>query len=123
MVEQARLAVFDGGIVRMFAGFARCRAAQAALQRDVLVEHISFDAGQSIRSADLLAGFWRDEAAEMDWVVDFLCNPATYEMMAGLQANEIRLRSPEMHGEEEEEEMLFTKSMLVTTGMDMADYS
>jgi hypothetical protein len=120
MAEQA---VFDGGIVRMFAGFARWRVAQVALQRDVLVEQISFDAGHSIRSADLLAGFWRDEAVGMDWVEDFLCNPATYEMMATLQAMEIRLRSPEMHGEEEEEEMLYTKSMLVTTGMDMADYS
>ncbi len=112
------LAVFDGAHVRMFAGFARWLAVQVALQRgrDVVVEQMLFDAGRSIRSADLLAGFWRDEAVEMDWLGDFLCDPETNQMMAVLQA-------PQEDEDEEEEEMLYTKSMLVTTGTDMYDYS
>ena len=125
MTEQAGLAVFDGGTVRMFAGFARCRATQAAMQSggDVVVEQMLFDAGRPIRSADPFAMFWRDEAEEMDWLEDFLCNPAVATMLETLQALEAKLRGPEHHEEDEEEEMLFTKSMLVTTGMDMADYS
>ncbi len=124
-MEQAGLAVFDGGTVRMFAGFARWRATHAALgsARDLVVEQMLFDAGRSIRSADLFAGFWRDEAAEMDWLGDFLCHSGTAEMMAMLQALEDKLKAPERHEEDEEEEMLFTKSMLVTTGMDMDEYS
>ena len=125
MSEQAGLAVFDGGTVRMFAGFARWRATQVALLsgRDIVMEQLLFDAGRSIKSADLFAGFWRDEAVEMDWLEDFLCDQATGEMMATLQAIEAKLRAPEKHDEDEEEEMLFTKSMLVTTGTDMYDYS
>ena len=69
------------------------------------------------------AGFWRDEAVEMDWLEDFLCNPATDEMVATLQAIAARRSAPETRDEDEEEDMLFTKSMLVTTGTDMYDYS
>jgi hypothetical protein len=125
MTEQAELAVFDGGNVRLFAGFARSRAMQAALRsgRDLVVEQMLFDAGRPIRSGDPFAMFWRDEAVEMDWLEDFLCNQGTVEMMASLQAIEAKLHAPEHQGEEEEEEMLFTKSMLVTTGMDMDEYS
>ena len=125
MTERADLAVFDGGNVRLFAGFARWRATEAARRsgRDLVIEHMLFDAGRPIRSADPFAMFWRDQAVEMDWLGDFLCNPAVAEMMATLRALEARLGAPEHHEEEEEEEMLFTKSMLVTTGMDMDDYS
>jgi len=125
MTEQADLAVFDGGNVRLFSGFARWRAMEAALRsgRDLVIEQMLFDAGRPIRSGDPFAMFWRDEAVEMDWLEDFLCNPVVGEMMTTLQALEVKLKAPEQHEEEEEEEMLFTKSMLVTTGMDMADYS
>ena len=75
-----------------------------------------FDAGQSMFSGDLIAGFWRDEAADLDWLEDFLCDPATDQMMAQLLA-------PPKEEDFEEEEMLFTKSQLVTTGMEMDKYS
>jgi hypothetical protein len=118
MNEQTSLGVFEGTTVRMFAGFARWRAYQAALRndRDLAVEQMSFDAGKSIVSMDLFAGFWRNEATEMDWLGDFLCDPATNEMMAVLQ-------EPEARDVWDEDEMVFTKSQLVTTGTEMADYS
>jgi len=118
MTGPGGLAVFDGATVWMFAGFARWRAIQAARRRgrDLLVEQTLFDAGQSMFSGDLMAFFWRDEAAELDWLDDFLCDPATDQMMAQLLA-------PPKEDVFEEEEMLFTKSQLVTTGMEMSDYS
>ncbi len=118
MSGQAELAVFDGAIVRMFVGFARWRSVQAARRsgRELAVEQMLFEAGRSIVTADLFAGFWRDEAGEMDWLEDFLCDPAMDEMMGALQA-------PEKEEDFDEPEMLFTKTMLVTTGTDMYDYS
>ena len=118
MTGQGTLAVFDGATVWMFAGFARWRATQAALRhgRDLLVEQMLFDAGRGMFSGDLIAGFWRDEAVELDWLEDFLCDPAMDQMMA-------RLLAPPKEEEFEEEEMLFTKSQLVTTGMEMSEYS
>ena len=115
MNKQAEVAVFDGAVVRMF---ARGWGVPAGRRdgHDTVVEQLLFEAGRSIVSMDLLAGFWRDEAAEMDWLEDFLCDPATDEMMAVLLA-------PPADEEEEEEEMLYSKSMLVTTGMEMSDYS
>ncbi len=112
------LAVIDGATVWMFAGFARWRAAQAARRdrREMLAEQMLFDAGRAMFSGDLFAVFWRDDAAELDWLGDFLCDPATDEMMAQIQA-------PPKEESFEEEEMLFTKSALVTTGMEMSDYS
>jgi hypothetical protein len=118
MAMQAGLAVFDGAHVWMFAGFARLRAALAVRrgEHELVIEQMLFDAGGSLRSGDLFAGFWRDEAVEMDWLEDFLCDPATDEMMTVLKA-------PPIEESYENEEMLFTKTQLVTTGMGMADYS
>jgi hypothetical protein len=118
MTEQGALVVFDGATLWMFAGFARWRATQAARRagRELIVEQMLFDAGRGMFSGDLLAGFWRAEAVGLDWLEDFLCDPATGQMMA-------RLLAPPQDEAFEEEEMLFTKSQLVTTGMEMSEYS
>jgi len=115
MIEQRIPFALDGAIVRLFPGFARWRAVEAAARsgRDFETEQMLFDAGRSILSVDLFAGFWRDEAGDMDWLEDFLCDPAVERMVADLQS------PPE---EEEEAEALYTKTYLVTVGNDMSDY-
>jgi hypothetical protein len=118
MTDLGSLAVFDGATAWMFAGFARWRAAQAARHhgRTLVAEEMLFDAGRGMCSGDPFDAFWRDEGVELDWLEDFLCNPVMTELMARVQA-------PPKEDEFEEEEMLFTKSQLVTTGMEMSDYS
>ena len=106
--------VFEGGVVRLFPGFARWRTTEVArsMGRVLAVEEMLFDAGKSMASADLLAGFWREDAAGMDWLEDFLCDPATEQLVLDLLAPPV---------EEEPEESLYTKSYLVTMGTEMSD--
>ena len=112
MIGQTEPAIFDGATVRLFAGAARWMEAQAPRRGRHVADLLLFDAGRSIVSADLLAGFWREEAVDMDWLEDFLCDPATDRMIAILQS------PPE---EEEEEEILYSKTHLVTVGTEMDD--
>jgi len=107
---------FEGETVRLFAGFAWWRAMTQAgrLGGSSDAENVLFDAGRSIFSADLFAGFWRDEAGGMDWLDDFLCDPATDEMFETLVL-------PEIDEEEPEEDIHFSRSELATLGSDVVE--
>jgi hypothetical protein len=107
---------FEGETVRLFAGFAWWRAMtqQGRLGRCSDAEKMLFDAGRSILSADLFAGFWRDEAVDMDWLEDFLCDPATDEMFETLVL-------PETDEEEPEEDIHYSRSQLATVGSDVVE--
>ncbi len=73
---------------------------------------ILFAAGAGIWTVDLLESFWRDELPGMNWFADFLCDPATDEFLA-------TLANPP--AEEEEPEMMYSKSQLATVGSDVMD--
>jgi hypothetical protein len=77
-------------------------------------ELMLFDAGRAIVSQDLFAGFWRDEAAGLAWIEDFLCDPHMEEMIA-------ELLLPETDHEEEEEEIHYSRRELATCGSDVMD--
>jgi hypothetical protein len=100
----------------MSGGFAWWRAMTQAgrLGRSSDAEKMLFDAGRSIFSVDLFAGFWRDEASDMDWLEDFLCDPATDEMFEILVL-------PETDEEEPEEEIHYDRRALVTLGSDVVE--
>jgi hypothetical protein len=66
-----------------------------------------------MRSEDLVAGFWRDEAGDMDWLEDFVCDPHLMEMIGVLLAPEVE--------EEEEEEIHYSKRDLTTFGSDVIE--
>ena len=73
---------------------------------------ILFAAGTGIWTLDLLPAFWRDELPGMDWFRDFLCDPEMDEFLA-------HLANPPP--EEEEPEMMYSKSQLATVGSDVMD--
>ena len=73
---------------------------------------ILFDAGAAIATQDLFAAFWRDELPVMDWFDDFLCDEAMDVFLA-------RLANPPP--EEEEPEMMYSKSQLATVGSDVME--
>ena len=71
-----------------------------------------FEAGAGIYGLDLFAAFWRDETAAMDWLRDFLCDPEM-DLLIEQLAN-----PPE---EEEEAELLYSRSQLATLGSEVMD--
>ncbi len=104
----------DGPTIKLFPGFSRSLAVSgpARLSQNILAEQLVFDAGRSIRQIDLFRLFWRDEAIEMDWLEDFLCNPDMERFIQTL------LNPPP---EEEEAEELYSKRDLSTLGSDVVD--
>ena len=96
-----------------------CPAASLArgpgqLGRDGAAGALLFDAGAAIFGLDLFAAFWRAEAAAMDWLSDFLCDPEMDVLIAALS-------NPAE--DEEEEEILYSKRQLVTLGSEaLEDY-
>ena len=109
----AGTASFDGAVVRLICGAGRSLApAPGQPGRDGVAGAILFEAGRGIFGLDLFTAFWGHEAAGMDWLADFLCDP---EMDALISA----LSKPEEH--EEEEEILYSKRQLVTLGSDVMD--
>jgi hypothetical protein len=105
----------DGARVRLFPGYAALRAGGRAGRQageddaDIMV----FAASQGIVSADLLAGFWRHDAATMDWLADFLCDPDMDRLIVDLQV-------PDDEAEEEQEE-IYDRRGLTTLGSDVMD--
>ncbi len=73
---------------------------------------VVFDAAAKIASQDLFAGFWRDEATDMDWLGDFLCDTAMDEFFE-------RLANPP--AEEEEPEEMYARAQLTTLGSEVVD--
>jgi len=114
MTDPAMPAIFEGAVVHLLPGYACWRALSQGRRTGAPfgVDQMLFEAGRSLVSGDLFAGFWRDEAADMDWLEDFLCDPATEKMVLDL------LAPPE---EEEVVESLYTKTYLVTLGSDVMD--
>jgi len=106
----------EGPMVRMFAGFDwwRSMTVTGRFGRNSDAEIMLFDAARSIVSADLFAGFWRDEARGMDWLQDFLCDPHMGEMVESLLA-------PEIDEEEVEEEFHYDRRALCTLGSDVVE--
>jgi hypothetical protein len=81
--------------------------------RNSEAEDMVFDAGGAMRSEDLFAGFWRDEAGDMDWLEDFVCDPHMVELIGLLLAPE--------EDEEEEQEIHYSKRDLATFGSDVIE--
>ncbi len=73
----------------------------------------TFEAGGTIRTLDLFAAFWRDEAPAMDWLRHFLCDPATDALVE-------RLANPPEDADEEDE-ILYSRSQLATLGSEIID--
>ena len=73
---------------------------------------ILFAAGAGIYRLDLFAAFWRDEPPRMNWFTDFLCD-------AEMDAFLFRLANPPP--EEQEAEMMYSKSQLATVGSDVME--
>jgi hypothetical protein len=106
----------DGPKVQLFPGFAQSRAVSspARLAQDDVAEHFLFDAGGAIQSIDLFAGFWREEAVDMDWLEDFLCDVQLQQTI------EVLMAPPE---EEEEVEEMYSRRDLTTLGSEVIDVS
>jgi hypothetical protein len=106
---------FDGAQVRLFPGFAWWRSMHVSglKGRNSHAETLVFDAGSAMRSEDLVAGFWRDEAGDMDWLEDFVCDPHLVEMIGMLLAPE--------DDEEEEQEIYYSRRDLATLASGVAE--
>jgi hypothetical protein len=106
---------FDGALVRLFPGFAWWQAMNASGRKgwNSDAQYMVFDAGSAMRSGDLVAGFWRDEAGDMDWLEDFVCDPHLVDMIEVLQAPE--------EDEDEVEEIHYSKRELTTFGSDVIE--
>ncbi len=98
-----------GGPIRHLAGFPATVALRAPgrLGSEDAAEALIFDAGVSIHRFDLMARFWAEDAASLDWLDDFLLNPETDDMV----------REREYEEEEEVEDVIhFSKADLTTLG-------
>jgi len=105
----------EGAKVRLLPGFAWWRALNLSgrLGRNLDAENMLFDAARSIRSADLVAGFWRDDAGDMDWLDDFLCDPT----MAGM----IEVLNAPQEDEDDEPEIHYNRKDLAQFGSDVIE--
>jgi hypothetical protein len=105
--------VLDGVLARLMPGDRRSLAiGPGRLGRGGAAEAVLFDAGATIWTTDLFAGFWRDEASDMDWLGDFLCDKAMDNFIE-------TLASPP--AEEDEPEEMYAKAQLTTLGSDVVD--
>jgi hypothetical protein len=105
--------VLDGSLARLMPAGARSLAAgPGRLGRGGAAAAVLFDAGAEIGGQDLFAGFWRDEATDMDWLEDFLCDAATDDFFD-------KLAHPP--APEEEPEEMYAKAQLTTLGSDVVD--
>jgi hypothetical protein len=105
----------EGAKVRLLPGFAWWRAlmTHGLAGRNSVAEDMVFDAARSIRSADLVAWFWRDEGGDMDWLDDFLCDPIVAGMIEDLIAPE--------EDEEVEPEIYYSRKDLAQFGSDVVE--
>ncbi len=99
--------------MRLFPGYSALRVGGRAGRQggEGEADIMLFAASRGIVSADLIAGFWRDDAATMDWLGDFLCDPDMERLI-------VDLRVPEEE-EEEEEVAFYDRRGLATTGSEM----
>jgi hypothetical protein len=106
----------EGARVRLFPGFGWWRAVQGSGQfgRNADAEMMLFDAGSALLSQDLFAGFWRDEAMDLDWLGDFVRDPAMHGMIELLHG------ATEADEADDGEEM-YSRRDLATLGSDMRD--
>ena len=86
--------------------------APGAVGRGGIAAVVLFAAGNGIYTLDLFTAYWADEAPGLDWLRDFLCDPATDAFLDRLA------RPPD---EEDEPEILYTRSQLVTLGSEVID--
>jgi len=115
MISHAVPVKLDGPVVQLFPGFAQSRAVSspARIGQDDVAEHFLFDAGGAIQTTDLFAGFWRNDAVDMDWLEDFLCDVQLQRTI------EVLMAPPE---EEEEVEEIYSRRDLTTLGSEVVDY-
>ena len=83
-----------------------------ALGRGGVASAVQFAAGSGVYNLDLFAAFWADEAPGLDWLRHFLCDPAMDTFLERLA------HPPE---EEEEPDILYTRSQLTTLGSEVMD--
>lgn len=98
-----------GGLISHLAGFPATVALRAPgrLGSEDAAEALIFDAGVSIHRSDLLARFWAEDAASLDWLGDFLLDPETEDMV----------REREYDEEDVEEEVIhYSRADLTTLG-------
>ena len=98
-----------GEPIRHLAGFPATVALRAPgrLGSEDAAEALIFDAGVSIHRFDLMARFWAEDAASLDWLDDFLINPETDDMV----------RERDYEEEEYEEEVVhYSRADLTTLG-------
>jgi hypothetical protein len=104
----------EGTRVRLFPGYAKLRIGGRAGRQsgEEEADIMLFAASQGLVSADLIAGFWRDDAAGMDWLEDFLRDPDMARLILSLQGEDA--------AEEEEEapEEYYDRRGLGTLGAD-----
>ena len=90
---------------------SRAELPLAALLGAAVTPPFLFESGVKDTHAELLAGFCRSEAPVLDWLQDFLRRPEMDRLVASL-------RSP--LDETEEEEDVFHRDFLTTTGENFA---
>ena len=103
------LDVRPGVPVRKLFGFPSTVASGAPgqLGREGVTNVLIFNAGASIRGADLVARFWAEEGGTLDWLDDFLRDPQM----------DLIVRAPEVSDEEDEfEDTEYVKGELTTLG-------
>ncbi len=88
--------VLDGAAARLNPGIGRSLATgPGQLGRAGAAGVVVWNASTDIVPQDLIAGFWRDEAGQIDWLTGYLCDAETIEVFEVLGQPERPFDEPE----------------------------